>query len=71
MTYEFDHERLHRERIRLGLTQTTLADRAGVSRETLRRVVNGTVPRADTAKALADALDLDVFDLWIPTGAAA
>jgi transcriptional regulator with XRE-family HTH domain len=62
---EFDHARLRQERRRLGLTQVELAGRAGVSRKTLRRAEQGDhAPRPDIAKAIADALGIDVLALW-------
>lgn len=50
---------------RSGLTMQDIAKKAGVSLQTLYRVKAGKhYPRAATAKAIADALGVDVLDLF-------
>ncbi len=60
-------------RQRRGLTQAALAERAGLSTETISAIERGKhVPRADTMIALAGALACspeDLFDLWEPPSA--
>jgi transcriptional regulator with XRE-family HTH domain len=51
-------------RVLTGLTQQALAQRAGVRRETVSRVERGASPQLRTARALADALGLDVDGLF-------
>ena len=46
------------------LSQTALADRCGVSRDTISRLERGERPRLDTARALAHALGVDVATLF-------
>jgi transcriptional regulator with XRE-family HTH domain len=61
----FAHETLAIRRLAVGLSRDQLAERSGISRETIRRVELGVfMPRASTALALASALDIDVSDLW-------
>src|SRR4051794_31933721 len=47
-------------RVRLGLTQEDLAERAGVSPRSIRNIENGrtALPRASTVRLLATALEL-------------
>jgi transcriptional regulator with XRE-family HTH domain len=47
-------------RVLTGLTQAELAQRAGIRRETISRIERGGEPQLRVARALADALDLDV-----------
>ncbi|MDJ0923236.1 MAG: helix-turn-helix domain-containing protein [Acidimicrobiia bacterium] len=57
--------RLREERLRAGFTQAELAARAGVSRQLVGSVETGRhVPRVDAALALAEALGLDVGELF-------
>jgi transcriptional regulator with XRE-family HTH domain len=59
------------ERERRGLTQTELADAAGVSQATLSRIEVAGGGRAETLNKLATALDLNVSALLCPTAAIA
>jgi transcriptional regulator with XRE-family HTH domain len=57
-------QRLRMARIRIGLTQEGLADRAGVMRATVIRAENDRVhPQPMTIHKLASALDIDVAKL--------
>jgi transcriptional regulator with XRE-family HTH domain len=47
-------------RLLSGLSQAELAHRAGLRRETVSRVERGASPQLRTARALAEALGLDV-----------
>lgn len=47
---------LHELRINLGWTVQKLAEEAGVTRQAISNAEKGTPLRADTAKAIADAL---------------
>ena len=47
-----------------GLSQTDLANRAGVSRETVSHVERGALPKLSTARAISHALDADVDSLF-------
>ena len=47
-------------RVSRGLSQTDLAQLAGVSRETVSRLERGGDPRWRTAQAVADALGFDL-----------
>ena len=49
---------LIRQRLTLGLTQTALARRAGVSTTTVFHVENGSLPRAINIPPLATAYDM-------------
>jgi transcriptional regulator with XRE-family HTH domain len=52
------------QRFLLRLSQSELADRAGLSRETVSRLERGERPRLDTARALSHALGVDVAILF-------
>jgi transcriptional regulator with XRE-family HTH domain len=60
-----DPDRLRLERSRCGLSQTALADKAGLAYLTVSRIERGKSPavQAVTAYKLAGALALDVEDL--------
>jgi putative transcriptional regulator len=47
-----------------GLTQADLAERAGISRDTISRLERGEHPRLVTARALSRALGVAVTDLF-------
>lgn len=49
---------LERVRVEQGLTTSELARRAGISRETIRRIERGGMPRVDTAARLGACLSL-------------
>jgi DNA-binding XRE family transcriptional regulator len=56
---------LEERRLMAGLTRPQLAELAGVAGETVRRIELGRFqPLPATARALADALDIDVLALW-------
>lgn len=59
-------------RRRRGESQEELAARAGISRPSLSYIETGRVklPHPRTVKLLADALDLAVDDITVPTKAA-
>jgi transcriptional regulator with XRE-family HTH domain len=57
-------DRLKNLRIRRALTQQELADRAGVSSNTLNRIeLNKAEPHMSTLRKLAKALDVDPSEL--------
>jgi transcriptional regulator with XRE-family HTH domain len=57
-------------RRKLGMTQETLADRAGITVRTVQRIENGqTIPRAHTIHALAEALQLPFGDFYTASAA--
>jgi transcriptional regulator with XRE-family HTH domain len=61
----FAYETLASRRLAVGLSRHHLAERSGISRETIRRIELGLfMPRASTALSLASALDINVTDLW-------
>ncbi len=51
-------------RFLLRMSQADLAARAGLSRDTVRRVERGELPRLHTARALAAVLGADVASLF-------
>jgi DNA-binding XRE family transcriptional regulator len=53
-------------RRRVGLSQSQLADRADVSRETVSRIERGELPRLRTARAIADALSAGIEAIFPP-----
>jgi transcriptional regulator with XRE-family HTH domain len=55
--------RLREWREAMGETQLTLAERSGVAEHTISRIEQGYGARPNTAKKLADALDVSVMDL--------
>ncbi|MDA8199032.1 MAG: helix-turn-helix domain-containing protein [Thermaerobacter sp.] len=57
---------IRRIRTQLGLSQSELARRAGISRQSLLTIEQGHVPRADTALRLALALGTTVEQLFTP-----
>lgn len=61
----FLHHTIAAERRKLGMTQETLADLAGITVRTVQRIENGqTIPRAHTARVLAHSLQLPLEDLY-------
>lgn len=64
-TPAFRGEALTRARVFAGRSRTDLASAAGISAAGLRLIEKGeTTPRPATAKALADALGIDVAELY-------
>lgn len=60
--------RLKQHRQRALMTQRDLAERAGVTVQTLVRLEHGrTKPHLSTVKRLADALEIDADQLWDAT----
>ncbi len=51
-------------RIYRGLSQTKLAEAAGVRQATISAIEKGSVPRINNARRIADALDCDLDDLF-------
>jgi putative transcriptional regulator len=47
-----------------GIKITWLSDRSGVSRNTIHTYINGGVPALDKAYAIAEALELSVYEIW-------
>lgn len=47
-----------------GLSQAELAAKARLSRETISRLERGELPRLDTARAVSDALGVDIAFLF-------
>lgn len=56
--------RLREWRTYRGLSQTALAEAAGVRQATISAIEKGSVPRLDNARRIAEALDCDVDDLF-------
>ncbi|MBI5482172.1 MAG: helix-turn-helix transcriptional regulator [Deltaproteobacteria bacterium] len=64
--------RVRQARERAGLTQAALAERAGVTDETIGRLERGAFePALSTLVAVADALDVDLDSLVRPKGGSA
>lgn len=62
----FDGPALKRHRVLAGKSRSDLAAASGLSEEAVRLIEMGRVtPRPSSAVALADALGVDVADLWI------
>lgn len=57
-------EKLIRTRYGKGLTVLKLEQLSGVSRVTIIRLEAGAVPTAPTAKKIAEALEVEITDLW-------
>lgn len=51
-----------------GYTITLLAEKIGISQVSLSRMINGN-PTADSLAKIAEALDVDIRDLFEPTKA--
>lgn len=47
-----------------GIKYGWLAEQAGVSRNTVTSLINGSCPRLDLAYRVAAALGLSVYDIW-------
>ena len=59
------HSRLYQLRINKNLSQRELAERAGVTRNTVMLIENGdTLPNLDTVKKLCDVLEVDLSDFF-------
>jgi predicted ATPase/transcriptional regulator with XRE-family HTH domain len=58
---------LHQHRLRVGLTQDALAERAGISERAISDLERGLrrAPHDDTVRRLADALDLNAADIAV------
>jgi transcriptional regulator with XRE-family HTH domain len=54
-----------------GVTQKSVAEKAGMSETRLSHIARGLHPSNDEAVALADAIGRTVDELWPPTGAEA
>ena len=68
-----EQSRLRTVRIKKGLTQAELAERAGMHRNSIRKLENGTTQEvtAENADALAAALKTSIADLGLRVRAAA
>jgi DNA-binding XRE family transcriptional regulator len=55
---------LVRARWNAGLSQEALAEKVGISAETIRRIENGSRPQPATAKKLADYFEVKPTDLF-------
>lgn len=55
---------LKAERMNRGLSRAEFGKRIGISRESVRLIEAGAVPRAGTAKAIADFFGCQVTDIW-------
>ena len=49
-----------------GIKQSWLADKVGIGNSHLSRIIHGVLPRLDLAYKIAEALDLTVYDIWVP-----
>ncbi|MDH6313239.1 transcriptional regulator with XRE-family HTH domain [Parabacteroides sp. PFB2-10] len=64
MTIETLHQKVKELRIKNGMSQEELADKAGISLRTVQRIENGeSVPRGDTLKRLAEALKVNTGEI--------
>jgi len=63
-------KQLKEARTRLGLSARQVADRSGMADSNVLRLEQGAIasPRPETLKSLADALDLDLADLYAAAG---
>ena len=58
-------KRIELARTRIGMNKITLASKAGLSRTTIDQIEKGLrKPHAATVRKIADALDVDVLELW-------
>lgn len=66
---QINREALRAIRQNYPLTRNELAERIGISSESLRKIENGTteIPRPNTIRALASALDVEVGAFTIPS----
>lgn len=56
---------LEQRRVAAGLTQAQLAEKSGLSQSNISRIEAGhRLPKADTIRALAYGLGIDVLDLF-------
>lgn len=67
MSYpRFDADAVVRTRLARGITRAELAEAAQITRQALFNIEQrGATPKPATAKALAEALELDPSDLWL------
>ena len=63
-------KQLKEVRSRLGLSAREVGDRSGMADSNVLRLEQGNIanPRPETLKSLADALDLDLADLYTAAG---
>lgn len=62
---EKQHGRLYELRMQQNLSQNELADRAGISRNTIMRIENGdSIPNISTYQKICAALHIDLSDLF-------
>jgi lambda repressor-like predicted transcriptional regulator len=47
-----------------GIKVTWLSERSGVSRNSIHVYMDGGIPALDKAYAIAEALDISVYDIW-------
>lgn len=53
-------------RLMKGMSQTELAERVGVTRQTINNIeINKTMPAVDVALAIAEVLEVEIADLFI------
>jgi putative transcriptional regulator len=50
--------------VRRGIKQVWLAEKAGVNRNTITNLVNGSEPKLSLAYKVAEALGMTVYDIW-------
>jgi transcriptional regulator with XRE-family HTH domain len=66
MNYSIKGGVLRRARLLAGLSMRELGERAGLNSETVRSVETGErLPYPATVKAIADALQIDMADLYV------
>lgn len=62
---EKQHGRLYELRMQQNLSQNELADRAGISRNTVMKIENGdSIPNMSTYKKICAALHIELSDLF-------
>ncbi|MCM3032825.1 helix-turn-helix transcriptional regulator [Niallia sp. MER 6] len=48
-----------------GIKVSWISNQSGISRNTIHTYINGGVPALDKAYAIAEVLDLSVYDIWV------